>query len=549
VLNGILGSEVEFLELRLQANYYKAQHARACEREERWKKEAHQLKADLCQRDAQVLELTKENEALKAKVASLQQQVFGRKSEKKRDPDGECDPSASPSESSDPPEEVPPEPQKRGKKRGAKGYGRKRYKELQTVEIIYDLEEEKRRCSKCGKPFLPFPGTDDSQEIDWEVRVIRRIHKRKRYTPQCDCNAVPGIVTAPAPPKVIPKGLFSTAFWVRVLVEKFLLQRPLYRARKALELEGLFVSQGTLTGGLKRLGALLQPLYAGILERNRSANHWHMDETRWMVFTEVEGKIGQRWWLWVAVTTDTCAFILDPTRSADVPKSHLGEDPQGIISADRYGAYKSLGGKIRIAFCWAHVRRDFVRIGREYGKLEAWAHGWVERIGELYRLNKLRLQAPRKSHRFRQEHDKLRKALNRMQAAYRKELLDDTLHPAARKTLVRLARHWRGLTIFLEHPEIPMDNNEAERRLRNPVVGRKNYYGSGSVWSGALCAVVFTILQTALLNSLDPQRFLQAYFEACARNGGKPPRNIEPFLPWNLSKKKKTSWKYPEKPS
>jgi len=109
-----------------------------------------------------------------------------------------------------------------------------------------------------------------------------------------------------------------------------------------------------------------------------------MDETRWLVFAAVESKIGQRWWLWVVVTSDTCAYLLDPSRSAAVPRTHLGEDPEGIINADRYGVYKSLGGNIRIAFCWAHVRRDFLRVGSEYGKLKAWADAWVERIGELY---------------------------------------------------------------------------------------------------------------------------------------------------------------------
>jgi transposase len=273
-----------------------------------------------------------------------------------------------------------------------------------------------------------------------------------------------------------------------------------------------------------------------------------MDETRWLVFAEVDGKIGHRWWLWVVVTSDTCAYLLDPSRSAAVPRTHLGEDPEGIISADRYGVYKSLGGKIRIAFCWAHVRRDFLRVGSEYGKLKAWADAWVERIGELYRLNDLRLSVPRKSKQFTLKDLALRQAIARMKAAYKKELRDPTLHPAARKTLVRLRRHWKGLTLFVDHPEIPMDNNEAERRLRNPVVGRKNYYGSGALWSGTLSAVLFTIIQTALLNGLNPQRYLQTYLEACARNGGRPPRDLEAFLPWNFSKKKKAALSYPKRP-
>ena len=99
----------------------------------------------------------------------------------------------------------------------------------------------------------------------------------------------------------------------------------------------------------------------------------------------------------------------------------------------------------------------------------------------------------------------------------------------------------------MDHPDIPMDNNESERRLRNPVVGRKNYYGSGSIWSGTLATACFTIFRTLILNGIDPQKFLVAYFEACAQNGGRAPENLDDFLPWNLSEEQKAAWRYPER--
>ena len=93
-----------------------------------------------------------------------------------------------------------------------------------------------------------------------------------------------------------------------------------------------------------------------------------------------------------------------------------------------------------------------------------------------------------------------------------------------------------------------MDNNESERKLRDPAVGRKNYYGSGSVWSGALTAILFTIFQTLLKNKIDPQKWLFAYFEACAQNGGCSPDNLDEFLPWNFSEQHKALWYYSEQP-
>ena len=220
-----------------------------------------------------------------------------------------------------------------------------------------------------------------------------------------------------------------------------------------------------------------------------------------------------------------------------------------MINADRYSAYKVLEkeGHFRIAFCWFHVRQDFFRIHEEYAKLRAWADGWLKRINDLFDRNDRRLQSPQGSEPFRLEDQELRKALERVLETCKSELADPELHRAAKKALVSLQNHWDGLLLFVDHPEIPMDNNESERRLRNPVVGRKNYYGSGSIWSGTLSAILFTLFQTLLLNHIDPQKHLVAYFEACARNGGKPPEDLEAFLPWNLSEERKADWQYPLK--
>ena len=79
-------------------------------------------------------------------------------------------------------------------------------------------------------------------------------------------------------------------------------------------------------------------------------------------------------------------------------------------------------------------------------------------------------------------------------------------------------------------------------------MGRKNYYGSGSQWSAMLTAILFTIFQTLLKNQIDPQKWLFSYFQACAENGGHPPQDLDPFLPWNLPAEKKAAWHYPERP-
>jgi len=101
--------------------------------------------------------------------------------------------------------------------------------------------------------------------------------------------------------------------------------------------------------------------------------------------------------------------------------------------------------------------------------------------------------------------------------------------------LSSLHNHWDGLTVFVERPEVAMDNNTAERSLRNPVVGRKNYYGSGSVWSAHLAAMMFSVIQTVLLWGLNPHHWLHAFLQACADHGGQSPTDLSAFLPWQMT--------------
>jgi len=101
-----------------------------------------------------------------------------------------------------------------------------------------------------------------------------------------------------------------------------------------------------------------------------------------------------------------------------------------------------------------------------------------------------------------------------------------------------LKSHWEGLTLFVDHPWIPMDNNEAERCLRNAVKGRKIYYRSGAEWSGELSAWLFSVFETLKKNNIAILAYMTAYLEACAQAGGKAPEDLNPFLPWNRNKEK-----------
>jgi len=115
------------------------------------------------------------------------------------------------------------------------------------------------------------------------------------------------------------------------------------------------------------------------------------------------------------------------------------------------------------------------------------------------------------------------------------EMSQEDLHPAKRNLLKSLDNHWSRLTLFVDHPEIPMDNNLGERTLRDAVCARKFFFGSYSLWAGQLAAAMFSLCATLEIWKINPRSWLTAYFEACAQHGGKPPPDAARWLPWNLS--------------
>jgi transposase len=109
-----------------------------------------------------------------------------------------------------------------------------------------------------------------------------------------------------------------------------------------------------------------------------------------------------------------------------------------------------------------------------------------------------------------------------------------------------MKRHWPGYTIFLEDPRLPLHNNRAERLLRNPVIMRKNSFGSGAPWAGHLAARFFSIFQTWLINGLDPKALLLDYFNECSKIPGKPPADISQFMPWSMSDERRRKFALPD---
>jgi transposase len=296
-----------------------------------------------------------------------------------------------------------------------------------------------------------------------------------------------------------------------------------------------------------------------LYERQMTEKLFHGDETRWEVLEEVQGKTGHRWYLWVMQSVSVVYYRMAPSRGADVPKAHFAKLRKDLIEVvlvcERYSAYKSLAlhyDELILAFCWVHVRRDFLKAARSWPELESWMFTWVDDIRELYRLKAARLkqwdeQLPlgQQSSAFAECQRALKTKLSEMQERCEAHLQESDLPLAKQKVLSSLHNHWDGLTVFVERPEVAMDHNTAEHSLRNPAVGRKNYDGSGSVWSAHLAAMMLSVLQTLLLWGLNPHHWLSAFLQACADNGGQSPADLSPFVPWQMSAERREALSRP----
>ena len=347
-----------------------------------------ELRADKAGLNERVAELSGQVARLQESVTTLSGLLFGSSSEKGGSPLGRNGRDSS---------DRPGGTGRRGQRPGGPGHGRRDRSHLETEERFIDADAGQRCCAECGEPF-EFLGTEDSEQVDWHVKITRIVWRRRRYKRRCTCPG-PRTACAPAAARPVPKGLFTAGFLARLAHEKFVLGRPVHRIVTALAADGFDVAPGTLCGALKQIAPLIAPWAAAIAAHGRQAGHVHADETSWQVFEDIADKDGHRWWLWTFVTDATAVFVMDTSRSADVAAGQLGIDREQtaleagrrlVISSDFHKAYQSLAriDGVDPLWCWSHMRRYFLRAGAAHpDQLGDWADAWTERIAVLYRAH------------------------------------------------------------------------------------------------------------------------------------------------------------------
>lgn len=394
--------------------------------------------------------------------------------------------------------------------------------------------EPQAGCPDCGGGMKRI-GEDVAEMLEYvpaSFKVIRHVR------PRMACSCCDRIVQMPAPSRPIARGLAGPGLLAHVLVSKYADHLPLYRQSGIYARQGVELERSTLADWVGSAAKLLAPLEQALGRYVMAADKLHADDTPVDVLQPGRGatKTGR---LWTYVRDDRPSGAAEPPamwlrytpdRKGVHPAEHL-KDFHGILQADGYAGYERLyeSGRITEAACWAHVRRKFHDI--EQADRSPIAAEALARIGVLYAIEaEIRGRPPdaRRDQRRARAGPFLETMKNWLQSTLTKLSGKSALALAIRYALGR----WPALTRYVDDGRIEIDNNAAERSIRDVALGRKNYLFAGSDAGGERAAAIYSLLGTAKLNGLDPEAYLRTVLERIADH---PINRVDELLPWRIA--------------
>jgi transposase len=338
--------------------------------------------------------------------------------------------------------------------------------------------------------------------------------KQQKYV--CRCGGC--VETASGPTRALSGSRYSLAFAIKILIDKWLDHIPLERQVRILERHGLSVTSATLWDLAYAVTQQLSRVDAALFEYVKAQPVIGLDQTGWPRL-DVAGS--KPWQMWCLTAPGVVVHRIRGDKSAATFKELVG-DYNGTIVADALGTHEAGardGPGIRLAGCWAHVFRRFEEAIPDHPTAER----ALEWIGALYELD----------HQAERDLDRIAE-LRRSQAPtiltpFRTWLLEHAgdNHLSIGKACAYTLGIWDRLTVFVEDARVPLDNNATERAIRGPVVGRKNHYGSKSRRGTEVAATLYSILETAKLQRIDPAAYVAATIAANERG--------ETLMPWQFA--------------
>ncbi len=402
---------------------------------------------------------------------------------------------------------------------------------LPRIEIVVDIED---KACPCCKGLLHRIGEDLSERLDIVPAQFRVLVTRR---PKYACRACEGAVTqAAAPARLIEGGLPTEATVAHVLVSKYADHLPLYRQAQIYARQGIALDRSTLADWVGRAAWHLRPVHEQLLAHIRASTKIFADETTAPVLDPGRGrtKTGQLWAYarddrpWGGADPPIAVYVYAQNRKSEQPLAHLAGFT-GVVQVDGYAGYRALARKnsVRLAFCWAHVRRRFYELAAA-GPAPI-ASEALERIGGLYAIeSEIRGRSPDERRDARQA--KSRPILNAIEPWLREKLTlisqKSKLAEAIRYALSR----WDGLTRFIDDGRIEIDSNVVERAIRPIALNRKNALFAGSDGGAENWGIVASLIETCKLNGVDPQAYMAVVLTKII--GGHLASKLDELMPW-----------------
>lgn len=380
--------------------------------------------------------------------------------------------------------------------------------ELARVERVIACPAEQCVCGQCGQPTTVI-GYEESEQLEVEpAKYFVLVSKREKRA--CKCCDRGRVITAPAPVRIIEKGLVSDRVVIDTLIRKYCDHLPLYRQSVILDREaGVEISRATLDGWVMQVGEMLRPLVRVMGRELVQGSYLQADETPVDVqMHDGRGK-NHKAFLWqYGRPGGATVFDFRLGRDRAGPKQFL-ENFHGLLQTDAYQAYDKVGGSGMVhAGCWTHARRGFANVAK-LNPGDPVATPIVARINQLFAVDAeareqgLSLEA---RHRLRQQ--KAPALLEKIKASIEAAKVGALPGGALENACQYAIGIWPRLTRFLEYPELELSNNLAENSMRPITLGRKNWIHIGSPQAGSKVAAILSVIETCRRMKLSVRDYL-----------------------------------------
>lgn len=404
-------------------------------------------------------------------------------------------------------------------------------------------------CPACGSGRLSKLGEDVTETLEVIPRAWKVIQTVREKFSCRDCEK---ITQPPAPFHVVPRGWAGPSFLAMLLFEKYGQHQPLNRQAERFAREGVPLSTSTLADQVGAAAFALMPLYRLIEAHVLAAERLHGDDTTVPVLAKGKTDTAR---LWVYVRDDRPFAGADPPaalfhysrdRRGEHPRTHLASW-SGILQADAYGGYGELyaagrqPGTVLEAGCFAHARRKFFELAdvaaaarrksrnERAGTIYPIALEAVQRLDTLFDIER-GLGGKSAAERLAVRQELSAPFIAELHVWLTNQFAKLSRNHDLAKAMNYMLRRWNAFTRFLDDGRVCITNNAAERALRCVPLGRKAWLFCGSDRGGQRAATLYTLIQTARLNDVDPQAWLA---DILARIADHPVNRLDELLPWN----------------